>query len=174
MRSVQLAVFALALFSVPSTLPAQFGSLFSQSPKPPEVSIEQLQKLVSEKQQVEEEAVKQRNPKPDPKFVLVDVRASEESNVSMIPGAISKNHFEKNIEQFRDRTVIVYCTIGYRSGLYATNLIEDGFAAKNFKGSILAWCAAEQPLVTPAGKPTNRVHTYSSKYKVPATYKAVW
>jgi rhodanese-related sulfurtransferase len=139
-----------------------------------EVNVEQLQKLQTDQKAAEREAVAQGNQKPAPSFVVVDVRSSKEYAVSVIPGAITKDQFEKNPAQFRGRTVIAYCLIGHRSGQYAQKLADRGFTAMNFKGSILAWCQAKLPLVTLRGEDTNRVHTYSSKFKVPAKYKAVW
>ena len=173
-RSIRVIVFLLAFLTLPIALLAQFGSLFGRTPAAPEVTVNQLRKLQTEQAQADSEAQSQGRPNPVPSFVLVDVRAPEEVAVSMIPGAITQQQFEKSSQRFRDGTVIVYCTIGYRSGQYASKLIEQGFTAKNFKGSILAWCEANQPLVTPQGVATNRVHTYSSKYKVSEKYKAVW
>ena len=108
------------------------------------------------------------------KFVLVDVRSPKEQSISMIPGAITAQQFEENQTQYWDRTVIAYCTVGVRSEHYARTLIASGQSALNFKDSILGWCAANYPLVTPDGKPTQRVHTYSARYKVSSEYEAVY
>ena len=170
----QSAFYLLMIVVISVLLYSQFGTRFARIPYPPEIGVQQLQILRFDQKKREEEAEQQGVPRPKPQFVLVDVRSYEETNVSIIPGAITKEQFEENIDQYRDRIVIVYCTIGHRSGEYTTRLIEQGIAAKNFKGSIIAWCASQQALVTPEGKTTHRVHTYSSKYKVPASYEAVW
>ncbi len=141
---------------------AQFGGLFGSKESVPEIKVEQLQRL------------KLDEAKADSPYVLVDVRTKEESSVSLIPGAITKFDYEKNRDRYGNRTVITYCTSGYRSEQYARELISQGAKAINFKGSILEWCRDDLPLVTPTGDPTNRVHTYSSKNKVPAKYDAVW
>ena len=65
-------------------------------------------------------------------------------------------------------------TIGVRSGKYASKLIEEGWDACNYKGSILDWCENKQSLETIQGVPTNRVHTYSWWYSVPTMYAAEW
>jgi len=173
-RSIKAIVFLLAFLAVPITLHSQFGSLFGRASSPPEVTFNQLRKLQTEQAEADSEAKTHGRPNQVPSFVLVDVRAPAETFVSMIPGAITRGQFEQSSPRFRDRTVIVYCTIGYRSGQYASTLIEQGFSAKNFKGSILAWCKENQPLVTPQGVATNRVHTYSQNYKVSKNYQAVW
>ncbi len=108
------------------------------------------------------------------RYVIVDTRAPEESSVSMLPGAITMAQFEKSPKTHQGKTVIAYCTIGYRSGKYAAKLRQQGWSAFNYKGSILDWCKQKLPLITPDGKPTKRVHTYSSRYAAPAGYEAVF
>ena len=141
---------------------AQLGSLFGRKESVPEIKVEQLRQL------------KFHEANKDSPYVLVDVRTKEESAVSLIPGAISKFDYELHRDRYRDRTVITYCTSGYRSEQYARELIGQGVKAQNFKGSILEWCRDGLPLVNPEGESTNRVHTYSARNKVPAKYDAVW
>jgi rhodanese-related sulfurtransferase len=106
--------------------------------------------------------------------VLVDRREKREQRVSMLPGAIPSGEFEKNIENYKDKTIVVYCTIGSRSGYYARELIQKGFAAYNLRGGILAWIHAGQQLVS-EGKETRRVHVYGRRWDLaPKGYEAVW
>ena len=58
--------------------------------------------------------------------VLVDARSTPERDVSMIPGAVSLREFEQEIVRTlpADATVVIYCTIGYRSGLASRHLGE--------------------------------------------------
>lgn len=75
-------------------------------------------------------------------IVLVDARSADEYNVSMIPNSITKEEFEAKEEEFKAQNarVVCYCTIGFRSSKYATQLKERGFTdASNIEGSILAW-----------------------------------
>ena len=107
-------------------------------------------------------------------FVIVDVRSKAESDVSIIPGALTKSEFETTAQQHAGKQVIVYCTIGVRSGNYAAALNRGGWNAWNYKGSILDWCENKLPLKTGDGKQeTKRVHTYSAKYSAPEGYIAV-
>jgi rhodanese-related sulfurtransferase len=111
---------------------------------------------------------------PEENLVLVDVREPEEQQVSMIPGAISAKEFEAARENYRDSQIVVYCTIGARSGRYAAELIEDGFDARNLEGSILSWTHAGGSLVGPTG-PTKEVHVYGPTWNLAADgYHAVW
>ena len=109
----------------------------------------------------------------DGAIVLVDVRSDAERAVSVIPGAISKDTFEAASDQYRDQTVVPYCTVGGRAYLYARKLAKEGFETRCHRESILGWCDAELPLVDAEGKPTNRVHVVMSSFKVPPQYDAV-
>lgn len=160
-----LIAILITLNSASTEAHAQFGSLFRSKPSVNEISTQQLQKLLLAQDDKDSAA---------PDFILVDVRSSEESDVSMIPGAITKAQYEQNRNDYKDRTVIPYCTVGGRSGRYAEALAKDGVKVLNYKESILGWCRGELPLVTPAGASTRRVHTYSSRNKVPSIYQAVW
>ncbi len=106
-------------------------------------------------------------------FVLVDVRSVEESNVSVIKGAITRAQFEREVEKHQEKAIIVYCTSGVRSANYANRLKQKGWNAFNYKGSILDWCKNKLPLTTVDGKATKRVHTYSAWNRVPSEYEAV-
>ncbi|KAK3251565.1 hypothetical protein CYMTET_39101 [Cymbomonas tetramitiformis] len=120
--------------------------------------------------------------------VLVDVRLPAEQAVSMIPGAITKEEFERDGEKFLDRPIVVYCTIGYRSGIYVQDLRARGYQAENLRGSILEWTQEGLPLVVPEDEPglaskdgnsssrtTKRVHVFGETWNlVGDEYEAVW
>ncbi len=175
---VRKAWFVMLMFAVCTSLTgaaqAQLGSILGRKTSVPEIKVEELRQLQIDQTKIESDAKANATEAPESTFVLVDVRTPAESSVSVIPGAITKSEYEKNLDRYRDRTVIAYCTSGYRSGQYAEKLASQGIKVKNFKGSILGWCRAELPLVTPQGEPTNQVNTYSSKNRVPSKYKAVW
>lgn len=108
------------------------------------------------------------------KPVLVDVRSPEEIAVSYIPGAITKTEFEQNLESYKDKTVIVYCTIGYRSGFYARKLQQRGIEVTNLAGSLLAWSHADGSLTDGRDK-TRQVHVFGRQWQLtPESYEAVW
>jgi rhodanese-related sulfurtransferase len=106
--------------------------------------------------------------------VLVDVRTDAERRISIIPGAISAAEYEQNITEHSGRTVVCYCTIGYRSAHYAQQMKRQGVLVKSFNGSIIAWCQAGRILTTEDGRKTTRVHVYGSKWDlVPPEYQSV-
>lgn len=159
-------------FAVSSPAEAQLGGLFG-GPKIETIETEALAKMLDSQKEAETEAKEAGTEPPVADFVVVDVRSDAEVNVSVIPGAIIKADFEKNRQLYGERLVIPYCTVGGRSGAYAKKLAKEGVKVKNFQGSILKWIDAGKPLVTLDGEPTNRVHTYSNRYKVPAGYEQV-
>ena len=109
-------------------------------------------------------------------FVLVDVREPRELAVSTIPGALTRDEFEARKAELKAKgaTIVPYCTIGYRSGLYTEELREQGFEAKNLEGSLLSWTWAGGPLVHD-DEPTKRVHVYGPQWNLVAEgYEGVW
>jgi sodium/bile acid cotransporter 7 len=105
--------------------------------------------------------------------LLVDVRTEAERAVSTLPGAIPAEDFDPS--QAHGRTVVAYCTIGYRSGLWAAEQREHGVDAANLQGSLLAWTHAGQPLVAPDGSETRRLHVYGPRWDLARSdYEAVW
>lgn len=164
----------LCCVAVPSKeAAAQLGGLFGGGPKIATIETDALEKMLREQREAESKAKENGTDAPPPSFVVVDVRSDAEVGVSVIPGAITKAKFEKQRDQYTDRLVIPYCTVGGRSGAYAKQLAKDGVKVKNYKGSILKWVDAGLPLITLEGEPTNRVHTFSDRYRIPAKYEQV-
>ena len=106
--------------------------------------------------------------------IVVDVRTDEERAVSIIPGSISQRAFESRLADLEGRAIVTYCTVGYRSGLYADKLRRQGWEVHNLKGSILAWTHSGRTLERES-QPTRRVHVYGSKWNLAAAgFEAVW
>jgi sodium/bile acid cotransporter 7 len=106
--------------------------------------------------------------------VFVDVRDPSEQTVSMLPGAITEEEFLKNLSAYRDRMVIGYCTISYRSGKLAQKLQKKGIQMLNLRGGILAWLHAGGKIYRD-GMPTNQVHVYGKTWNLaPSGYEVLW
>jgi rhodanese-related sulfurtransferase len=130
----------------------------SDFPGAPEVTAEALARMLA-------------GPEPP---VLVDVRGADEREVSTLPGAVSREEFEAHPERFAGREVVTYCTIGYRSGRYAEELVEKGWKAHNLRGSIVSWTHIGGEL-DHGGAATRRVHVYGRTWNLVASgYEAVW
>ena len=106
--------------------------------------------------------------------VPVDVRNPPEQAVSMIPGSITSTELESDPSAYAGRTLVTYCTIGHRSGLYAQKLQAAGFRAFNLKGAILAWTHAQRELVDAEGS-TRKVHVGGPRSSLESSdYDSVW
>lgn len=107
--------------------------------------------------------------------VLVDCREPAEQAVSMIAGAVPRADFDADSEAYRGRTVVVYCTIGYRSGVYAGELREAGVDAINLIGGVLGWSHIGGSFVDESGGETRRVHVYGATWDLLAEgYESVY
>lgn len=127
-------------------------------------------------------------------LLLIDVRSKAEQKVSMIQGALAMedmettnwiNRYVHNFDGIQTGgipTIVLYCTVGYRSGREAQWLIDDlsstygieigkAVEIKNLDG-ILAYSFVEDapPLLRPCHKGssdsfmTRRIHTYGREW----------
>jgi rhodanese-related sulfurtransferase len=135
---------------------AVYGRSKRLFPEVGEITAEELKKRLGEKD-----------------LVVVDVRRPDEQAVSMIAGAITSDDFDSNREAYEGATVVAYCTVGHRSGLYAQGLASQGWTALNLKGAILAWTHVEGALEDEDG-PTRKVHIWSPPSLVAEGYEPVW
>jgi sodium/bile acid cotransporter 7 len=102
--------------------------------------------------------------------ILLDVRSDQERAVSVLAGAVSDADVIAPGAE-----VVVYCTVGLRSGITARELRKRGVDALNLRGGILAWIADGGAVVDGNGAPTRRVHVYGRRWNVlPEDFEAVW
>lgn len=97
------------------------------------------------------------------KPVLLDVRTRAEFEVSHLPGAqrVEPNASPSAIDLPRDRPIVTYCSVGYRSGAFAEKLRQAGYTdVRNMSGSIFQWANEGRPLVR-EGKAVQKVHPYN-------------
>ena len=110
----------------------------------------------------------------DQKAVFIDIREPEEQQISMLPGAITEKEFLSNYKSYQDHVKIAYCTISYRSGVFAENFQKRGIPVYNLRGGILAWVHAGGKVYDQTGE-TNRIHVYGQEWNLaPEQYEAVW
>ena len=108
-------------------------------------------------------------------WVIVDARADEEMAVSIIPGAITMDELSATLESYRGTSILVYCTVGCRSGDATESLMADGYRAHNLWGGVIAWALHEKPFITPSGEETYQVHVFDERWDViPPPYETVW
>ena len=108
------------------------------------------------------------------KLVFVDTRKPAEMAVSMLPGAVSRQYFLNHANQYKDKAIVAYCTISYRSGVFARDLSKDGITVLNLRAGILAWTLEGGKVYDKSGKEVKRVHVYGDKWDyAPAGYETV-
>lgn len=107
------------------------------------------------------------------RVVFIDTRKPAEMDVSQLPTAVSKDRFLADIDRYRGKILIGYCTISYRSGIFAREMAERGIQIRNLKGGILAW-TLEGGTVYHDGTPVQRIHVYGDQWDyAPRGYEAV-
>ena len=107
------------------------------------------------------------------KVLFVDTRTDAEMKISMLPGAISQKTYLKNKSLYRNKTIVLYCTISYRSGKLAQSLKKQGVEVYNLTGGLLAWVLEGGKVYDKTGE-TRRIHVYGEKWNYPPSgYQAV-
>lgn len=100
-------------------------------------------------------------------YVILDTRAREEYDVSHLPNAIwvgYKGELQQAVIDSlpKDRPLLLYCSIGYRSERVGEKLLAQGFTqVYNLYGGLFDWANHGQPIVNAQNQPTDTVHTYS-------------
>lgn len=100
--------------------------------------------------------------------VIWDIRTREEYQVSHLPHA---RHVPPDTPPApllrtipRDRMILVYCSVGYRSSEMARRIRQAGHArVANLDGSLFAWANEGRPLVNDAGE-ARLVHGYNRRW----------
>ena len=112
--------------------------------------------------------ITQVNPKVN--YIFLDAREKNEYNVSHIKGAIWVGYKTFNINSVKgfekNKPIIVYCSIGYRSEKIAEQLVNHGFTnVKNLYGGIFEW-VNQSNVVYSKNKVTNKVHGFDKFWGV--------
>jgi len=102
------------------------------------------------------------------KVVILDVREKSEFEVSRLKNAIWIGYDDFDISRIdsidKEREIIVYCSVGYRSSKIGEELIESGFKnVKNLYGGIFKWANENRPIYNDSSQ-TTEVHAYNRKW----------
>lgn len=100
--------------------------------------------------------------------LLLDTRAAEEFQVSHIDGAVRATTVRIALNAIqadsRQPTVVVYCSVGFRSSRLVSRLkargVKDVF---NLEGSLFRWANEGRPLAR-GDQPATRVHPYDDDW----------
>lgn len=100
---------------------------------------------------------------------ILDTREPEEFQVSHIKGALNtgyKKFDSKIIEHIPlTATIIVYCSVGYRSEKIGEKIVKMGYKnVYNLYGGIFEWINLSYPVYDQEGVITANIHGYSKKW----------
>jgi rhodanese-related sulfurtransferase len=100
--------------------------------------------------------------------LLLDIREKEEFEISHIKNAVFSGYYDFSVDQLesvsKDTTIVVYCSVGFRSSKVAQKLIEAGFKdVRNLYGGIFKWINQERVIIKES-TPTDSIHTYNKRW----------
>ncbi|MCC6413088.1 MAG: rhodanese-like domain-containing protein [Saprospiraceae bacterium] len=103
-------------------------------------------------------------------ILFLDAREAPEFQVSHLNHAIhvGYDHFDPNVWQGlpRNRRMVVYCSVGYRSEKVTEKLKNAGFTnVSNLYGGIFEWVNQGNPVYR-EGRPVQEVHAYDRVWGV--------
>jgi len=93
---------------------------------------------------------------PSSDVIVLDVRSKGEYEEGHIDGALNVSHTEiednlsllANLNQYKDKTIVVHCRSGYRAGKAEAILTENGFTKlRHLEGDMNGWQDAKLPTV---------------------------
>ncbi len=101
--------------------------------------------------------------------IIFDARKREEYEISHIPGAKYLGYKEFSPERLngipKEKKIILYCSIGYRSEKIGEKLLKLGYTnVYNLYGSIFEWANRGYPLLDINGDSVQKVHTYNNSW----------
>ncbi len=102
-------------------------------------------------------------------IVLLDARELDEFNTSHISKARFVGYKKFNIKSVlkdisKTDKIIVYCSVGYRSGKIADKILALGYDVSNLNGGIFSWFNRGNIILDQNGKKTSMIHGYNSSW----------
>lgn len=105
--------------------------------------------------------------------IFVDTRKPAEQAISMLPDAVTQEMVLKDSSLIEGKTAVAYCTIGYRSGVWAEKMAQRGIQVTNLAGGILGWVHAGGKVYGTQGE-TKRIHIFGKAWDyAPKGYETV-
>ena len=102
-------------------------------------------------------------------IIYLDSREKEEYDVSHLPGAVWIGYDDidwKKVQSLpKDASIVVYCSVGFRSGKITEKLIDKGYKnANNLYGGLFNYANYGGQLIDGNGKETTKVHGYNKRW----------
>lgn len=103
------------------------------------------------------------------KIIFLDTRELNEYKTSHLPGAIwvgsEKIDWTKIDKLDKNSIIVVYCSVGYRSGELTTTLSKKGFKnVKNLYGGLFNWANNGGTLYNSLNQTTKNVHGFDKEW----------
>lgn len=100
---------------------------------------------------------------------LLDAREKTEFDVSHLKYARNVGYLWFDMRDIYDipknETIVVYCSVGYRSEKIGEKLIKEGYVkVYNLYGSIFEWINQGNPVYKTNGIQTSEIHTYNKNW----------
>lgn len=100
---------------------------------------------------------------------LLDTREKEEFEVSHLKNARNVGYIWFDMRKVydipKDATIVVYCSVGYRSEKIGEKLLKNGYHnVYNLYGSIFEWVNEGNPIYKTNGVQTTEIHTYNKNW----------
>lgn len=104
-------------------------------------------------------------------LIILDAREKNEFKVSHIKNAIHVGFDDFNINALnglpKDATIVIYCSIGYRSEKIGEKLMDAGYInVRNLSGGIFGWYNAGLPVYDNKERATNSIHGYNLDWSI--------
>lgn len=104
-------------------------------------------------------------------IIYLDAREKKEYEVSHIKNAIWIGYDDFKMKRIReiakDKKIVIYCSVGYRSEKVAEKLVKAGYKdVSNLYGSIFEWVNQGRPVYDKDEKLTKNVHAYDHSWGV--------
>ena len=108
---------------------------------------------------------------PKTKALVLDAREKNEYDVSHIKNAVFVGYNQFSLDSVfkkipnKNDTIVVYCSIGIRSGTIASKLKKAGYShVFNLYGGIFEWKNNKFPVYNSKGQETDSVDVFSEKW----------
>lgn len=107
----------------------------------------------------------------DTSILFIDARELIEYNVSHIKNALHVGFKNFSIDKLngiaKNKKIVVYCSVGYRSEKIAAILKKKGFNnCYNLYGGIFEWVNQNHPVYDIDNNVTNKVHVYNTSWSI--------
>ncbi len=111
------------------------------------------------------------------KPLILDIREKEEYDISHLKNAKYAGYYNFSLDQLNSidkvTTIVVYCSVGYRSSKIAKKLIQAGFKdVRNLYGGIFK-CVNQNREILKNSTSTDSLHTYNKKWARYITNKSI-